>query len=99
MLKADLKSLATGVRDIVQLVAVRLLCAVGDAHVYEETCVELECEGIRFTGKAKVITQMGWKIPEATYQGSLGSRYKREKRETEYPIPEVKVGETLGLPS
>ena len=52
MLKADLKSLATGVRDIVQLVAVRLLCAVGDAHVYEETCVELECEGIRFTGKA-----------------------------------------------
>ena len=96
MLKADLKSLATGVRDIVQLVAVRLLCAVGDAHVYEETCVELECEGVRFTGKAKVITQMGWKIPEATYQGSLGSRYKREKSETEYPIPEVKVGETLG---
>lgn len=91
----DLLALPTGERDILQLVAVRLLCAVGDPYIYDETTVTLDCEGVIFTGKGKTIVQMGWRIPESTYHGSIGRGLQRETSEPEYPMPELKEGQKL----
>ena len=89
-------SLPIGEADILQLVCVRLLCAVGNPHTWDETTVKLECEGIPFTAKGKTVKQMGWRIPETTYQGSIGGRINKEQTEREYGIPELKKGQTLG---
>jgi len=95
MSKANTLSLSAGERDILQMVSVRLLCAVGHVFTCDETSVELECEGVTFKGKGTTVTQMGWKIPETTYQGSLGNRFIRERNDQDYPIPELKVGDEL----
>ena len=92
---SDIFSLPAGERDVLQLISVRLLCAVGEAHVYDETTVTLECEGITFKAKGKTVTQMGWKIPEATFLGSIGDRIQKETSEREYPIPELEIGQNL----
>ncbi len=95
MPERDLMSLPAGERDVLQLISVRLLCAVGEPHVYDETTVTLECEGVTFNAKGKTVTQMGWKIPEATFLGSVGDRIQKESSEREYPIPELEIGQTL----
>ena len=92
---SDLMALPAGERDILTLVAVRLLCAVGDDYVYDETTVTLECENVTFTGKGKTVVQMGWKIPEATFSGSMGGRINQEQVEKDYPIPALAVGQML----
>lgn len=92
---SDIFSLPAGERDVLQLISVRLLCAVGEPHVYDENAVTLECEGITFKAKGKTVTQMGWKIPEATFLGSIGGRIQKETSEREYPIPELEIGQNL----
>ena len=95
MMEHDLLSLPAGERDVLQLISVRLLCAVGETHVYDETTVTLECEGVTFKAKGKTVVHMGWKIPEATFLGSIGDRIRKESSEREYPIPELEIGQTL----
>ena len=95
MMERDLLSLPIGERDLLQLVSVRLLCAVGETHVYDETIITLECEGVTFKAKGKNVVQMGWKIPEATFLGSVGERIQKENPDREYPIPELEVGQPL----
>ncbi len=96
MVHGNLASLPIGEADILQMVCVRLLCAVGNPYTWEETSVKLTCEGIPFTAKGKTVKQMGWRIPETTYQGSIGGRINKEQSEREYGIPELKKGQELG---
>ena len=96
MVHGNLTSLPIGEADILQMVCVRLLCAVGNPHIWEETSVKLTCEGIPFTAKGKTVKQMGWRIPETTYQGSIGGRINKGQTEREYGIPELKKGQELG---
>ena len=88
-----LNQLPAGEKDILSLVNVRLLCAVGEDHRYVQRTVVLDCQGQRFTAKGKSVTQMGWKIPEETYRGSLGARIAPVQREV--PIPALELGQRL----
>ena len=87
--------LPAGENSLLQMISVRLLCALGDPHSYDETVVSVACGGTVFTGRGKTITQMGWKIPEATFRGSLGYRAKAEPEETDYKLPDLHVGQEL----
>ena len=89
-----LNDLPAGELDILQLISVRLLAALGEDMEYEETTITLKCEGMTFTAHGKTVTKMGWKIPEATFQGSLGSRADRD-RETQPALPALKEGQEL----
>ncbi len=92
----DLAALPAGERAILHMACVRLLCAVGEAHNYEETVVTLECEGNSFVAKGKTVKQMGWKIPEATFRGSLGGRINTDAQaDKERPIPKLLQGQRL----
>lgn len=95
MALGNLTDLPTGEMDILQLVCVRLLCAVGNSHTWDETTVRLDCEGVPFTAKGKTVKQMGWRIPETVYQGSVGERISKEETEREYAIPELQAGQEL----
>ena len=92
----DLPTLPAGERSILDMIVARLLCAVGDAHRWEETTVELDCQGYSFTAKGKTIREMGWKIPETTFQGSMGSAMSSEAdKEQEAPLPLLTEGQRL----
>ena len=94
MPEANLADLPAGELDILQLISVRLLTALGDDLEYEETAVTLNCEGMIFTVRGKRVKRMGWKIPEATFLGSIGNRAQRENDSTP-ALPELKEGQEL----
>ncbi len=96
MAKSDIASLPAGEMDILQMVSVRLLCSVGKAYTYDETTVKLDCEGYEFACKGKAVTQMGWRIPQSTYLGSIGARIQKERGDKECSLPELKVGRIFG---
>ena len=95
MARADLTSLPAGQMDILQLITVRLLAAVGEDHEYEDTTITVACEGTEFTAHEKKVIKMGWRIPEALFQGSLGGRAAQERTEESYRIPDLKEGQQL----
>ena len=57
----DVSSLLSGERAILQMLALRLICAVGKACRYAETVIEAECAGQKFSTKGKQIIDAGWK--------------------------------------
>ena len=50
---ADLSALPAGEKAVLELVALRLLCAVAQPHIYSETVVIAACAGGEFTAKEK----------------------------------------------
>ena len=64
MAKADLAALPAGERNVLRLIAARLLCAVGEPHRYAETALTTECAGEEFIAKGKELLDEGWKAVE-----------------------------------
>ena len=69
MAKADLAALPAGERNILRLIAARLLCAVGEPHRYAETTLTTICAGENFSSKGKVVLSDGWKAMERKMLG------------------------------
>ena len=81
---ADLAALPTGERNILYMIAVRLLCAVGEPHTYAETAVTLDCGGASFMTKGRTVAAAGWKGTE------------KEKAEEPAPaLPALSEGQRL----
>ena len=59
--KADLSGLPSGERAVYELIAMRLICAVGEPYHYQETSIEAECAGVTFAVKGRTVTDEGWK--------------------------------------
>lgn len=93
MTQTDIPSLPAGERDILHMIATRLLCAVSEIYHYTESIVTLDCAGHLFTAKGESVDQMGWKVFEATYHGSLGRRIQRI--ETPSPLPPLSMGQKI----
>ncbi|MCI9069020.1 MAG: DNA topoisomerase 3 [Lachnospiraceae bacterium] len=89
---ADLVSLPTGERNVLTMLAARLLCAVDEPHIYAETAVTLECGGGSFTAKGRTEAAMGWKEAE---RACLASLKKAPKGEPPAALPELAEGQTL----
>ena len=93
MTREALAQLPMGERSILTLLAVRLLAATGEPCETDEVTVTLDCEGHDFTAKGSTVRQMGYRMFEETFRGSLGSR---ERKEQEYPIPPLEIGQMVG---
>lgn len=93
MTREALAQLPMGERSILTLLAVRLLAATGEPCETDEVAVTLDCEGHDFTAKGSTVRQMGYRMFEETFRGSLGSR---ERKEQEYPIPPLEIGQIVG---
>ena len=65
---ADLSALPAGEKAVLELVALRLLCAVAQPHIYSETVVIAACAGGEFTTKEKTVRHPGWKALEDAYR-------------------------------
>ena len=58
--KADMSALPTLEMNVLTLVAVRLICAVGEPHRFMDTAVTLDCAGAPFTAKGRTEQAAGW---------------------------------------
>lgn len=87
----DLAALPAGERTILFLLAVRLICAVGETHRYAETVVTVESAGHSFTAKGKTILGNGWKAVETSYRATL--KNKPDKDGVDKALPELTEGQ------
>ena len=76
MANADLAALPAGERNVLRLIAARLLCAVGEPYCYAETTLTTICAGEEFTAKGKVVLSEGWKAVERKMLGELLGKQK-----------------------
>ena len=102
MAKADLAALPAGERNILRLIAARLLCAVGEPHRYAETTLTTICAGEGFSAKGKVVLSDGWKAMEQKMLGELLGKQKevaalpdvQEQSQCSVAGAELKEGQT-----
>ena len=58
---ADISALPTGEKNILVLIAMKLICASAPAHKYESVRITAECAGTLFTASEKSVLENGWK--------------------------------------
>lgn len=82
----DLNTLPAGERDVLTLIIVRLISAVGEPHRFSETAVVLDCAGYPFSAKGKTIIKRGWKAVDSVFRSNLKSKQDVEKDENLPPL-------------
>ena len=92
--KADLSSLTADERAILNMIAVRLLCAVGEAHQYAESAVTVDCGGGTFSAKGRTVTAEGWKSVEKAFRETLKQKETPEEKSAA-PLPPLTEGEHI----
>ena len=92
--EADLSALPVGERAILELVALRLLCAVAPPYTYAETAVTVECDGAEFTAKGRTVKQPGWRALDAAYRASMKNAEPDNDNESK-ALPELTEGQKL----
>ena len=58
---ADLASLPNGEKNILSLIAIKLICATAPVHKYETVKITAICNETKFTATGRTILDMGWK--------------------------------------
>lgn len=91
----DLSALPVGERAILELVALRLLCAVAPPHIYAETSVTVACAGAEFTAKGRTVKQPGWRALDAAYRASMKSAPEQDGNSEDKALPELAEGQEL----
>ena len=92
---ADLSALPAGERAVLELVALRLLCAVAEPYTFAETAVAVECAGTAFTAKGRTVKNHGWKKLDAAYRAGLKNSPEQEKESDDNALPELPEGQNL----
>lgn len=93
--RTDLTELPSGERDVLTLLAVRLLCATTQAHRFETVTAMLDCQGHTFTAKGKTILQSGWKEVERIHRMSIRQSETEHRENEDAALPVLKEGQTF----
>ena len=91
----DLSELPSGERDVLTLLAVRLLCATTQANRFEAVTAILDCQGYTFTAKGKTILQSGWKEVERIHRMSIRQSETEHRENGDAALPVLKEGQTF----
>ena len=87
--ETDLSALPAGERAVLELIARRLVCAVGIPCESDETAVELSCADAVFKAKGSIVTEPGWKAFIS------GAESGKEDKEDALLIPDIQNGMEL----
>lgn len=93
--RTDLSGLPSGERDILTLIAARLLSATAQAHRFEAVTAVLDCRGHSFTAKGKTVLQTGWKEVERLHRMGLKQSKTEEKESEDAALPPLQEGQTF----
>lgn len=88
--ETDLSALPAGERAVLELIARRLVCAVGIPCESDETAVELSCADAVFKAKGSIVTEPGWKAFISSVESG-----KEDKEEDASSIPDIQNGMEL----
>ena len=95
-------SLPDSVADLLNLVCVRLRCALGQPCVREETTVTVECAGSEFQMKTRKMLEPGWQRIWQAFRESIGNRVPRENEPDEdvreMELPSWREGDEVPFP-
>ena len=83
---SDLSSLPTGEKNILTLIASKLICATAPAHKYEAVKLTGICNGAEFTATGRTVLDMGWK---------RFIRQTDKEKPDEKALPAVSEGQTF----
>ena len=92
----DLSGLPVGEKAVLELVALRLLCAVAQPYTFAETAIIVECAGAEFAAKGRTVKNHGWRALDAAYRASLKDT-EPDKEVEDKSLPELSEGQTLPL--
>ena len=93
--RTDLSELPSGERDVLTLLAVRLLCATTQANRFEAVTAMLDCQGYTFTAKGKTILQSGWKEVERIHRMSIRQSETEHRENEAVALPVLQEGQTF----
>ena len=79
----NLEALPKGEQEILRLISIRLLAAVGEPYRFVETTVTAECAGEVFTSKGKAVLSDGWK--------GIVNQFFPEKTISERTVPDTET--------
>ena len=82
---ADLSSLPSGEKNVLTLIATKLICATALAHKYEAVKLTGICNGTEFTATGRTVLEMGWKAYAK----------QTDKKNEEKSLPAVSEGQTF----
>ena len=93
--RTDLSELPSGERDVLTLIAARLLSATAQAHRFEAVTAVLDCRGNSFTAKGKTVLQAGWKEVECLYRMGLKQSSPEDDGSTDASLPMLQEGQVF----
>ena len=93
--RSMLDTLSQGERNILCLIATRLICAISPNYIYDETIVSLDCQGNTFQAKGKTINQMGWLAHEMSFLGGTGSMRENASEKQNVLSDDLKIGQVF----
>ena len=92
---ADLAALPAGERNLITLVTVRLLCAVGDKVIYEDMEAEIVCGGMTFAAKGRAAVSLGFMEVEQAFLSTLKKKPETDGKEEPKALPPLSLGQTF----
>ena len=93
---ADLSGLPVGEKAVLELVALRLLCAVAQPYTFAETAIIVECAGAEFAAKGRTVKNHSWRALDDAYRAGLKDT-EPDKEVEDKSLPELSEGQTLPL--
>ncbi len=91
--RTDLSELPSGERDVLTLIAARLLSATAQAHRFEAVTAVLDCRDHSFTAKGKTVLQTGWKEVERLHR--MGLKQSKTEESEDAALPPLQEGQTF----
>ena len=91
--RTDLSELPSGERDVLTLIAARLLSATAQAHRFEAVTAVLDCQEHLFTAKGKTVLQAGWKEVERLHRMGSKESGPEEGSDTDASLPMLQEGQ------
>ena len=93
--RMDLSELPSGERDVLTLIAARLLSATAQVHRFEAVTAVLDCRSNSFTAKGKTVLQTGWKEVECLYRMGLKEFKPEDDGNTDASLPVLQEGQVF----
>ena len=82
---ADLDALPSGEREVLMLIAARLLTATAPAHTFEVVTAAIVCGEHSFTAKGRSILRDGWKEIDRAFLATLREKPEQEQEDAALP--------------
>ena len=91
--RTDLSELPSGERDVLMMIAAKLLSATAQAHQFEAVTALLDCNGYSFVAKGKAVLQAGWKEVERLCRMGLKESRPEDGENTDASLPVLQEGQ------